>query len=74
MIEVVCVGEVGCGFLVVVSEVKVFFVEIQFVIKKIVVSIDQFNQLVENSFGFVNQIIDVIGKIRFSFVVVEEVV
>ncbi|MHA7773324.1 methyl-accepting chemotaxis protein [Roseibium sp. M-1] len=73
-IEAARAGEAGRGFSVVASEVKALSVETQSATEQIVSNIDRLNQSAELSLGSVNQIIEVIGKIRPSFAAVEEAV
>ncbi|WP_428672416.1 methyl-accepting chemotaxis protein [Roseibium sp.] len=73
-IEAARAGEAGKGFSVVASEVKALSVETQSATEQIVANIERLNVSAENSLGSVNQIIDVIGKIRPSFAAVEEAV
>jgi methyl-accepting chemotaxis protein len=73
-IEAARAGEAGRGFSVVASEVKALSVETQSATEQIVSNIDRLNQSAELSLGSVNQIIEVIGKIRPSFAAVEDAV
>jgi methyl-accepting chemotaxis protein len=73
-IEAARAGEAGRGFSVVASEVKALSVETQSATEQIVANIDRLNQSAELSLGSVNQIIDVIGRIRPSFAAVEDAV
>ncbi|WP_269582685.1 methyl-accepting chemotaxis protein [Roseibium sp. Sym1] len=73
-IEAARAGEAGKGFSVVASEVKALSVETQSATEQIVANIDRLNQSAELSLGSVNQIIEVIGKIRPSFAAVEDAV
>jgi methyl-accepting chemotaxis protein len=73
-IEAARAGEAGKGFSVVASEVKALSVETQSATEQIVANIDRLNVSAEHSLGSVSRIIDVIGKIRPSFVAVEEAV
>jgi len=73
-IEAARAGEAGRGFSVVASEVKALSVETQSATEQIVANIDRLNQSAELSLGSVNQIIEVIGKIRPSFAAVEDAV
>jgi len=73
-IEAARAGEAGRGFSVVASEVKALSVETQSATEQIVANIDRLNQSAEMSLGSVNQIIEVIGKIRPSFAAVEDAV
>jgi len=73
-IEAARAGEAGRGFSVVASEVKALSVETQSATEQIVANIEKLNHSAEHSLGSVNQIIDVIGKIRPSFAAVEEAV
>ncbi|WP_417710255.1 methyl-accepting chemotaxis protein [Roseibium aggregatum] len=73
-IEAARAGEAGRGFSVVASEVKALSVETQSATEQIVANIDRLNQSAEHSLGSVNQIIEVIGKIRPSFAAVEDAV
>lgn len=73
-IEAARAGEAGRGFSVVASEVKALSVETQSATEQIVSNIDRLNQSAEMSLGSVNQIIEVIGKIRPSFAAVEDAV
>jgi len=73
-IEAARAGEAGRGFSVVASEVKALSVETQSATEQIVANINRLNQSAEMSLGSVNQIIEVIGKIRPSFAAVEDAV
>ncbi|MBO6891087.1 MAG: PilZ domain-containing protein [Roseibium sp.] len=73
-IEAARAGEAGKGFSVVASEVKALSVETQSATEQIVANIERLNESAEHSLGSVNQIIEVIGKIRPSFAAVEEAV
>ncbi|MDN3718850.1 methyl-accepting chemotaxis protein [Roseibium salinum] len=73
-IEAARAGEAGRGFSVVASEVKALSVETQSATEKIVENIERLHQSAEHSLGSVNQIIDVIGRIRPSFAAVEDAV
>ncbi|MEM5584118.1 methyl-accepting chemotaxis protein [Roseibium sp. AS2] len=73
-IEAARAGEAGRGFSVVASEVKALSVETQSATEQIVSNIDRLNHSAEMSLGSVNQIIEVIGKIRPSFAAVDEAV
>lgn len=73
-IEAARAGEAGRGFSVVASEVKALSVETQSATEQIVANIERLNQSAEHSLGSVNQIIEVIGKIRPSFAAVEDAV
>lgn len=73
-IEAARAGEAGRGFSVVASEVKSLSVETQSATEQIVANIDRLNRSAEENLGSVNQIIEVIGKIRPSFAAVEQAV
>jgi len=73
-IEAARAGEAGRGFSVVASEVKALSVETQSATEQIVSNIGRLNESAETSLGSVNQIIEVIGKIRPSFAAVEDAV
>ena len=73
-IEAARAGEAGKGFAVVANEVKSLSVETQTATEQIVSNIERLRGSAETSISSVEQIIDVIGKIRPSFAAVEEAI